>query len=81
MALFFLDYDLHEGRDYQRLYDELARLDAVHILESLWCFKRINTNCERLREHFLKFIDSDCRVVVSEVADWATYKTLDKPYN
>jgi hypothetical protein len=79
MALFFLDYDLRKSRNYQALYDELARFKAVRILESSWCFNRVNTNCKGLRDHFKQFIDSDDGLSVAEVTDWATYKALGTP--
>lgn len=79
MALFFLDYDLRKQRNYQALYDELARFNAVRMLESSWCFNRINTNAGNLRDHFKKFIDTDDGLVVSEVTNWATYGALKSP--
>jgi hypothetical protein len=79
MALYFLDYDLRKKRDYQKLYDELAKFQAVHILESLWCFNRANTNAEGLRNYFGQFVDADDAICVSEVTDWATSKTLGHP--
>ena len=79
MALFFLDYDLRKSRNYQPLYDELARFKAVRILESSWCFNRVNTNCKGLRDHFKQFIDSDDGLSVAEVTDWATYKAIGTP--
>lgn len=79
MALYFLDYDLRNQRDYQRLYDELAKFNAVRILESLWCFNRLNTTPAGLHAHFRQFVDSDDGVCVSEVVNWATLKTLGTP--
>jgi hypothetical protein len=79
MALYFLEYDLRKQRDYQKLYDELARFKAVRILESLWCFKRVNTTAKGLRDHFKQFIDADDALCVSEVSSWATWKTLGTP--
>lgn len=79
MALYFLDYDLRRQRNYQALYDELARFNAVRMLESSWCFNRINTSAVNLRDHFKKFIDSDDGLVVGEVTNWATYKVLKTP--
>lgn len=55
MALYFLSYDLRKSRDYQKLYDELESFDAVRILESHWCFKRINTSAKGLKDHFTQF--------------------------
>jgi len=79
MALYFLDYDLRHQRDYQKLYDELVKFRAVHVLESLWCFNRTNTTAAGLRDHFKQFVDSDDALSVSAVTDWATYKTLGTP--
>lgn len=79
MALYFLDYDLRKQRNYQTLYDELARCKAVRLLESSWCFNAFNTNAVGLRDHFKRFIDSDDGLWVAEVTDWATYKTLSTP--
>lgn len=71
MALYFLSYDLRNRRDYQSLYNELEKFNAIRILESMWCFKRINTNASGLRDHFKSFVDSDDGFMVSEVEDWA----------
>lgn len=79
MALYFLDYDLRKNRNYDKLTDELKSFGAVRILESLWCFKRLNTSAGGLKDHFKKFIDNDDALCVSEVADWATYNTLGTP--
>jgi len=79
MALYFLEYDLRKQKDYQKLYDELKKFNAIRILESLWCFNRMNTNAEGLRNYFKDFIDSDDGIIVAEISDWATIKTLGNP--
>ncbi|MDP1676973.1 MAG: hypothetical protein Q8L88_08905 [Bacteroidota bacterium] len=79
MALYFLEYDLRKQRDYQKLYDEMKKFNAVRILESLWCFNRVNTDSKSLRDYFRQFIDSDDGLIVSEVNDWATVNTLGAP--
>ncbi|MFV0539515.1 MAG: hypothetical protein ACK5M3_19430 [Dysgonomonas sp.] len=85
MALFFLSYDLRNGRDYQKLYDELEKFNAVRMLESCWCFKRINTDAKGLRDYFTQFIDSDDGLLVSQVAEiggvsqWASWKLDGNP--
>ncbi|HEX8541083.1 MAG TPA: hypothetical protein VF671_05205 [Pseudomonas sp.] len=79
MALYFLEYDLRKQRNYKPLYDELARFNAVRILESLWCFNRVNTNAVGLRDYFSTLIDSDDGVMVSEVSDWACSKAMGMP--
>lgn len=79
MALYFLTYDLRKSRNYQPLYDELQNFSAVRILESTWCFKRMNTSAKGLRGHFAQYIDSDDGLIVSEVTDWASRKTDGTP--
>ncbi|WP_148260801.1 hypothetical protein [Ectopseudomonas mendocina] len=79
MALYFISYDLRNDRDYQNLYDELESFNAVRVLESYWCFNRINTSCKGLREYFSRFIDADDGLCVTEVTDWSTYNALGTP--
>ncbi len=71
MTLYFISYDLRNNRDYQTLYNELGKFNAIRILESMWCFKKLNTNAGSLRDHFKSFIDSDDGLMVSEVITWA----------
>lgn len=79
MALYFLTYDLRRARDYQRLYDELKKFNAVKVLESTWCFKRVNTDTEKLRDYFKQFIDADDGLLIDESNSWATYNTNGTP--
>ena len=79
MALYFLSYDLRKKRDYQRLYDELKKFNAVKILESTWCLNHSNTSATEITKHFMQFIDDDDGLVVSEVKDWASIGTLKTP--
>ena len=76
MALYFLSYDLHKEPEdeYKKLWDELRKFKAVRILESDWCFKRLNTNAEGLRDHFLQFMHARDWLFIAEVADWASYR-------
>ncbi len=79
MALYFFEYDLRQERDYPKLYEELKNFKAVRILKSLWCFERVDTSAEKLRDHFKRFIDQDDGLVVSEVTDWGTYNVEGTP--
>ena len=79
MALYFLTYDLRGGGDYQKLYDELGNFDGVQVLESTWCFKRINTSASQLRDHFKEFIDKDDGLLVDQSNSWATFNTNGTP--
>ena len=47
----------------------LKKFNAVRMLESCWCFKRINTNAKGLRDYFKEFVDEDDGLLVSQVAE------------
>jgi hypothetical protein len=79
MALYFLTYDLRSDRDYQKLYDELEKFNAVKVLESTWCFKRVNTSASGLRDYYKKFIDSNDGLLVDESSNWATFNADGTP--
>jgi len=81
MALYFLSYDLRKARDYQTLYAELAKFNAIRFLESDWAFKRINTTAAALRDYFRQFIDAVDGLMVSEIVDgaWAGWKLIGDP--
>jgi hypothetical protein len=79
MATYFLSYDLRNSRNYQKLYDELERFKALQVLESMWCFNRINTSAGKLRDHFKNFIDSDDGLLIVESSNWATFKANGTP--
>ena len=63
----------------KKLYDELKKFNAVRILESQWCFNRVNTSPKGLREHFKSFIDRDDGLSIAEVSDWSTFNALGTP--
>lgn len=79
MALYFLEYDLRKERNYQVLYDELEKFNAVRVLESFWCFKRFDTTSSGLRDHFKQLVDADDGLCITEVTAWATYNTIKTP--
>ncbi|WP_281545232.1 hypothetical protein [Grimontia sp. SpTr1] len=70
MAIYILAYDLvnEQGNssDYQELWDELERLDAHRVQDSLWLVNLDNTPKEVV-EHFKRFTDTDDRIWVSSV--------------
>jgi hypothetical protein len=79
MALYMLSYDLRNQRDYQTLYDKLSEFKAKRVLESVWCFRRVNTSSADLRDFFKNYIDSDDGLLVAEVNNWATVNTKSTP--
>ena len=81
MALYFVEYELRNKRDYQKIIKELESFGAIHVLNSYWCFKRYNTNAKSLRDHFSQFVDSDDAIMVTEVTDWAGKGLKNSPNN
>jgi CRISPR/Cas system-associated endoribonuclease Cas2 len=70
VTIYALAYDLlnEQGSSsgYQRLWDELERLNAHRVQESLWLISLDNTP-EEVIEHFKKITDKDDRLWVSSV--------------
>jgi hypothetical protein len=79
MALFIISYDLRRQRNYEALYAELKKFNAVKILESLYGFNRFNTNAKNMRAYFQQFVDSDDGLIVMEVSDWSSYNVNGTP--
>ena len=77
--LYFVDYDLRNKRDYTKLYDALAALNAVQVLESTWCLEYDDTTAENVLNHFKQFIDADDGLCATAVSSWATYNTNGNP--
>lgn len=80
MALYFIEYDVRStNHDYKPLYAELIRFDAVRVLKSLWCFKRINTTAGNLRNHFREYVHKDDGIAVIEASNWGTVNAEKTP--
>ena len=76
---YIISYDLvAPGRDYQTLWDELARMGAHRVLHSQWAVRLTETSAPRLRDHFQQFIDSNDRLLVTclDSSDWAAFKAM-----
>lgn len=74
MALYLFSCSPHKSeRDYQSLYNELARLNAVRVIEFAWLVDAA-VPAMRLRNQLVQHLDCDDRVFVVEftpAADWA----------
>jgi hypothetical protein len=65
---FLISYDLRQpGRNYQPLWDELARVGAFRVLLSAW-YLNGNYTCSQLRDHFRQYIDANDALLVVEFA-------------
>lgn len=78
MATYLIEYDLRKQRNYDELYTALTNLGARRYLLSGWTLQHDNTTCELLCKHFMQFIDSDDRLLVSEIVRWASYHAMSK---
>lgn len=79
MALYFVEYELRNERNYPKITKELESFGAVRVLNSYWCFNRFNTTSQELRDHFKQFIDKDDAIMVTEVTDWAGTRVQNSP--
>lgn len=81
MALYFLEYELRNERNYPKITKELESFGAIRVLESYWCFNRINATAKGLTDHFKQFIDKDDAIMVTEVTNWAGVNLQNSPNN
>ena len=76
---YLISYDLMTpGRNYQALYDALASIGAVRVLDSHWVTRRSNTTSAQLRDWIWRHMDRNDRLLVTAVdsSDWAGYNGL-----
>jgi hypothetical protein len=78
-VLYYLSYDLIKTKDYQKIYDELAKFKGKRVLESVWCFKYESGKSADLRDYFRNFIDSDDRLLIIQSNGWASWNLLSNP--
>jgi hypothetical protein len=79
MGQYLITYDLRKERDYQPLFDALAALRAVKILDSLWCVSSLAASPAGLRDHFRQFIHADDGLFVASMDEWASWSVLRTP--
>jgi hypothetical protein len=73
---FLVSYDLDKpGQNYARIISALERLGAVRVLLSQWALNSTLTAVE-LRNQLRPFLDSNDRMLVTEIKDWAAINLL-----
>ncbi|UWU68207.1 hypothetical protein [Bradyrhizobium sp. NC92] len=65
MPKFIITYDLMKGKDYDKIIKELEKHGGHKALLSMWFIDLDNTAVD-VFDHFIKFVDSDDRLVVTE---------------
>lgn len=73
MAYFCITYDLIASKDYERLIDEIERLDGAKIALSVWLLDLTNDDAGEVKDHFSNFIDEDDRLVVIKFSERPRY--------
>jgi hypothetical protein len=81
MPRYLISYDLNApGRNYEALFDELARLRAKRLLLSQWGLRNPAT-AVAIRDHLWSFMDGNDRLLVSSLdAEWAS-QNITAPIN
>jgi len=67
MTTFTVSYDLIKRKDYQTLWDELARLGAFRTQASYWLVNVNLPTAKQLHDHLKQYVDQDDRLWVSEL--------------
>lgn len=76
MAIFLISYDLRApGRDYSRLYAELARISAAKITLSDWVVE-LNQTAIQVRDVMRTYVDGNDRIAVVQLVDWASFNGM-----
>ncbi len=81
MPRYLISYDLNApGRNYEALFDELARLGAKRLLLSQWGLRNAAT-ADAIRAHLWSFMDGNDRLLVSTLdVEW-TSQNMINPIN
>lgn len=71
-----VSYDLDKpGQNYERLITRLKEHGAFRVLLSQWALKTTWTPVQ-LRDDLKSYIDANDRLLITEVADWASYNLM-----
>lgn len=81
MKTFLVNYDLMAPtKNYQLLLNELRRLNGRRVLLSTWTLPSWMSTTQ-LCEHLSQFIDSNDRIFVTRLTDWAYENmVLEQPH-
>lgn len=73
---YLITYDLRKpGQSYTNLWAALTRLAAKRSCESVWVI-RSTYNAEAIRNYLKQYIDTNDRLLVTEMGGWASFNTI-----
>ncbi|GHA87215.1 hypothetical protein GCM10009069_08150 [Algimonas arctica] len=67
MAYYAISYQLNKEKDYQKLWDELKRLNAHKAMNSFWFLDLTTDETSVVRDHFKGFKDDDDAICVVKI--------------
>lgn len=77
MKVYQIDYDLRKHRNYNELYARIKSYGVwCHALESTWLIAT-NQSAVQVRDHLMRAMDSDDRLLVTQLQGEAAWKGLD----
>ena len=81
MAKYVINYDLRKpGRNYEDLYSALTSYSNIHPMESCWIIKS-NNSTSYIRDNLKTRIDSNDKLFVSKLDDWASFNLTQTEVN
>lgn len=81
MPLFVVSYDLRKRKDYPELSEEMERLGGHKALLSVYFLDVTVRDAAKLRDHLLKFIDEDDRLIVVEFSKKPAHRLANEGTN
>ena len=73
---YLISYDLDKpGQNYERLIARLKQHGAFRVLLSQWALNTTLTPVQ-LRDDLKAYVDSNDRLLVTQVSDWASYNLM-----
>jgi hypothetical protein len=76
---YLISYDLHRpGQNYDAVIKAMNDLGAVRVLLSQWAVRRANTSANALRDHLVRYVDANDRILVVSIdsGDWASWNAM-----
>jgi len=76
MNRYLVSYDLVKpGANYDDLYAALRALGGQRVLLSQWLIIT-RMNAAQLRDHLMRYIDTNDRLLVNDFSEWAAYNPM-----
>jgi len=81
MGYFAVSYQLNNQKDYQKLWDEMERLDGHKVMRSFYFLDVDVEKCSELRDYLSDFVDDDDAIAVVKIESRPAHKMAFKGTN